>query len=167
MGAAEQAALLARKGDEHDSPAGLLLAFFTRTAPAEIASLSARFEPPILARLLYGGISEEVLLRWGVMTGVAWLLWRFVQKARGAVRPALVWTAIVASALLFAAGHLPVAHHLLGGLTRETFAWVIAANSSFGLVFGWLYWRRGLEAAMVAHALTHLVSYLLARSGAV
>jgi hypothetical protein len=31
------------------------------------------------------------------------------------------------------------------------------------VLFDWLFWRRGLESAMVAHAMTHLVSHLLTR----
>jgi membrane protease YdiL (CAAX protease family) len=36
----------------------------------------------------------------------------------------------------------------------------VGVNAAFGLLFGWLYWRRGLESAMIAHAMTHLVSYV-------
>jgi membrane protease YdiL (CAAX protease family) len=141
-------------------PAGLALLLLTRTAPPEIAGLSARYEPPLLARLLYGGVTEEVLMRWGVMTCLTWLLWRMFQRRGEAVRPAYVIAAIVASSLIFGLGHLPVAHFVLHGFTPVTLSWVIGANTSFGLVFGWLFWRWGLESAMVAHALTHLVNYL-------
>ncbi|HEX5041575.1 MAG TPA: CPBP family intramembrane glutamic endopeptidase [Candidatus Polarisedimenticolaceae bacterium] len=144
------------------APSGLVLLLGTRLAPTEITALAGRFEPPILARLLYGGITEEVLMRWGVMTVLTWLLWRFVQRG-GEVRPASVWIAIVASSLVFGFGHLPVAKYLLGELTPSTLTWVIGANTWFGLLFGWLYWRRGLESAMVAHATTHLVNYLAGR----
>jgi hypothetical protein len=39
-------------------------------------------------------------------------------------------------------------------------AFVIGVNTAFGLLFGYLYWRHGLEAAMIAHALAHAVSFL-------
>jgi membrane protease YdiL (CAAX protease family) len=32
----------------------------------------------------------------------------------------------------------------------------VALNAIGGIVFGWLYWRRSLEAAMVAHASAHV-----------
>lgn len=141
-------------------PAGLLLFVFTRFSPHEIAELAERFDPPLLARVLYGGITEEVLLRWGVMTGMTWLAWRFLQHRLDVVRPTHVRLAIVLSALVFGLGHLPAAHFLLGKVTPSILLWVIVANTSFGVLFGWLFWRRGLESAMVAHATTHLVSYL-------
>jgi membrane protease YdiL (CAAX protease family) len=144
-------------------PAGLALLLFTRSSPTEIAALAGRYEPPLLARLLYGGITEEVLMRWGVMTIFTWLMWRLLQRPGEAARPAYVSVAIAASSLLFGLGHLPVAYHLLGGLTPGTLFWVIGANTSFGLLFGWLFWRRGLESAMAAHAMAHLVNYLAGR----
>ena len=36
---------------------------------------------------------------------------------------------------------------------------IVAANALPGLLFGWLFWRRGLEAAMGAHALAHLFAW--------
>jgi membrane protease YdiL (CAAX protease family) len=144
-------------------PAGLALLAFTRSSPPEIARLAGRFELPLLARLLYGGVTEEVLMRWGVMTSLTWLMWRLLQRPGEAVRPAYVLFAIVASSLIFGLGHLPAAHFLLHGFTPRTLSWVIGTNTSFGLLFGWLFWRWGLEAAMVAHAMTHLVDHLAGR----
>jgi membrane protease YdiL (CAAX protease family) len=152
-----------RPGVHAGVPAGLVLLLFTRFAPPEIARSAGRYEPPLLARLLYGGVTEEVLMRWGVMTSLTWLMWRLLQQPGEVVRPAYVAVAIVVSSLLFGLGHLPAAHLLLGGLTPSTLSWVIGANMSFGLLFGWLFWRRGLEAAMVAHAVTHLVNHLAGR----
>jgi len=141
-------------------PGGLLLFASLRLSPAPIAALQGQFTPPLYARVLYGGITEEVLLRWGLMTVFTWLMWRFVQRKSGAVNAGLVWVAIAASAILFAAGHLPLAHFLIGSLNGLVVLFVIGLNAAFGLLFGWLYWRRGLESAMVAHAVTHLVNYV-------
>ncbi len=132
-----------------------------RLSPAPIVAVQEKFNPPIVARVLYGGISEEVLLRWGVMTALAWLAWRFLQGRRGEVRPSLIGLANVVSAVLFGVGHLPAARVLIGSLDLDVVVFVIGFNATFGLLFGWLYWRRGLESAMVAHATTHLVSYLI------
>jgi len=40
-------------------------------------------------------------------------------------------------------------------------AWVIGVNTAFGVLFGYLFWRYGLEAAMIAHGVAHVVNYLL------
>ena len=48
----------------------------------------SRMLPP-LTRFLYGGITEELLLRWGLMTLLVWAAWKGLQKEKGAPRPAL------------------------------------------------------------------------------
>jgi membrane protease YdiL (CAAX protease family) len=116
---------------------GMFLFASLRYAPDALAQLQDRFAIPIVARVLYGGITEELLLRWGLMTTLAWLAWRFLQKRRGPVRAGFVWMAIAVSALLFAAGHLPAASILLGALDLAVVAFVIGVNAAFGLLFGY------------------------------
>lgn len=114
---------------------------------------------PLLFGVLYGGLAEEVMLRWGVMALLAWLLARASGRWRrdpAAGLPAWVaWTAIVLASLLFAAGHLPALAQLAEP-SPALVARTLALNAVGGLLYGWFFWRRGLEAAMVAHAGTHL-----------
>ena len=140
---------------------GIALFAAFRYAPAAVAQLQHRFAVPIVARVLYGGITEELLLRWGLMTALAWLAWRFLQQRRGPLQAGLAWLAIAVSALIFAAGHLPAAFVLLGAMDVAVVAFVIVVNTAFGLLFGYLFWRHGLESAMIAHALAHTVSFFL------
>jgi hypothetical protein len=116
----------------------------------------------LIMGLLYGGITEELLMRWGLMSLVAWLGWRLfgLRTRDGRPKESLVWFAIVAAAVLFGIGHLPAlaaAVPLTPGLVART----IALNALGGVVFGWLFWRRSLEAAMVSHASVH-VAFALA-----
>jgi hypothetical protein len=112
---------------------------------------------PHITRILYGGFTEELLLRWGVMTFLVWAVWRLLQKGEGAPRTIYFVAAIVISAVIFGIGHLPLASMLSGGLTAPLVIYVITSNSIFGLVAGFLYWKRGLEAAIIAHMSAHLV----------
>ena len=91
------------------------------------------------------------------MTLVVWALYKLVQKGRGEVRTAYVIAAVLTSALLFAAGHLPAAAFLAGGLDPALVVYVLVANSLFGIAAGLLYWKRGLESAMIAHIFAHVV----------
>jgi membrane protease YdiL (CAAX protease family) len=129
-------------------------------SPAALAEVQQRFAPPILARVLYGGVTEELLLRWGLMTALVWLAWRLLQRRRGTPQAVYFWLAIVVSALLFGAGHLPAAAMLVGALTGDVVLFVVGVNTAFGVLFGYLFWRYGLEAAMIAHATAHVVSYV-------
>jgi len=115
---------------------------------------------PHITRIFSGGFTEEILLRWGVMTFLVWAAWRLLQKCKGAPKTIYVIGAIVLSAVIFGAGHLPLASMLSGGLTLPLTIYVITANSIFGIVAGFLYWRLGLEAAIIAHMFTHVILIL-------
>lgn len=138
---------------------GVFLFLANTYGPDAWVSVQSRYYPSLLTRLLSGGLMEEVLLRWGVMTTLTWILWRAFQRQGGVPRAALVWGAIVLSALLFGLGHLPAVATIVGGLTADLAAFIVAANMIAGAVFGWLYWQYGLECAMIAHAMAHLINY--------
>jgi membrane protease YdiL (CAAX protease family) len=139
---------------------GAFLSGAWRYAPAILTPIQERLSLPLFARVLYGGITEELLLRWGLMTVLVWLAWTLLQRRRGVPAPGHIWLAIVVSALLFGVGHLPAASVLAGPLESAAVAWVVSVNTAFGLLFGHLFWKHGLESAMIAHGLTHVVHYL-------
>lgn len=101
------------------------------------------------------GITEEIWLRFGIMTFLAWLFFK-VHPGSSAM-----WLANVLAALAFAALHLPLAGTLMP-LTGLVLAWVLTVNGALGIGFGWLYWRRGLEAAVMAHFAADVVLHALA-----
>jgi membrane protease YdiL (CAAX protease family) len=118
-------------------------------------------EPPWWAGLLgsFGaGILEEILLRLGAMTVIAWLLMKLSRRRlQGAP---LMWTAIVLASLLFGMMHLPVLAQTVG-LTGRGIAFVMIGNGGLGLLFGWLYWRKGLLAAMAGHTAQDLLLHVV------
>jgi hypothetical protein len=107
----------------------------------------------IWGRVLYGGVVEEVLTRWALMSLLAWLGALLV----GNHGPAVIWMAIVVSGILFGLGHAP--SYLAAGChkTPMFFTTMISLNLWASLIFGWMFWQYGLLAAMLAHALFHLV----------
>ena len=68
---------------------------------------------------------------------------------------------ILGAALLFGAGHLPAAAQVWP-LDAIVVARVLLLNALAGVVFGWLYWKRGLEVAMLAHFSADLVLHVVA-----
>jgi membrane protease YdiL (CAAX protease family) len=127
--------------------------------PAEVVALIADFGKllPLPTRFLYGGIIEELLLRWGLMTFLVWALWRLLQRGRNKPQAAHFVVAILISSVVFGIGHLPIAVLLIPQPTPALIVFVIVANSLFGLIAGYLYWKKGLESAMIAHMLVHAV----------
>lgn len=141
---------------------GAFLAILSSAAPLELAAAVKTFSFPLSARVLYGGITEELLLRWGLMSLVLWLLWRFIHRSHTLPPASLVWVAIVSAAILFGVGHLPAASSVAGNLTFYIVAFIIGGNAVFGVLAGWLFWRFGLESAMLAHGIAHVVAYIAA-----
>jgi Type II CAAX prenyl endopeptidase Rce1-like len=101
------------------------------------------------------GIREEVWLRLGLMTLLVWCGTRMTRRPQPG--PVTVWTGNVLAALIFGAIHLPQGAAFYGGLTPGLVAFALLANGLGGVVFGWLYWRHGLLAAMAAHFSTDVV----------
>jgi len=128
------------------------------TLPPEFAVRAAQFNRllPIATRLLYGGVTEEILLRWGLLTFLVWVAWKLLQRGHGQPRDAYFVGAILLSSIVFGLGHLPIAFALGSHLTVPIVLYVVTVNSVFGLIAGYLYWRKGLEAAITAHMLTHI-----------
>jgi membrane protease YdiL (CAAX protease family) len=98
----------------------------------------------------YGGIAEELLLRLFVMSGLVWLIGMVWKQPGGAPASGAYITAALLAALLFGAGHLP-ATKAITPLTPVVITRALILNGLGGVVFGLLYWRFGLEAAMIAH----------------
>ncbi|MGZ5158720.1 MAG: CPBP family glutamic-type intramembrane protease [Caldimonas sp.] len=132
------------------------LTLFAHAAPPSTA-VAGMWWRGLLASF-YGGIVEEILMRLFVMTALVRLV-MLVTRARTLSAP-IAATAIALAALIFGAGHLPTAAQL-GPLHALVVARVLVLNALVGLACGWLYWRRGLEHAMVAHFAGDLVLHVL------
>jgi membrane protease YdiL (CAAX protease family) len=111
----------------------------------------------------YGGIGEEVQVRLFFMTAIAWLLAKLSGKrAAGERPPAWVFiAALIVSALAFGAGHLPATAMVFGSLTPIVVTRTVLLNTVGGLAFGAVYWRWGLEHAMVAHFAGDVVLHVI------
>ena len=142
---------------------GLDLLFRPRLGYVWLAAdpqMGPRDLPALVSGMLYGGLTEEVQLRWGLLSLVAWLGWRLVQRGQGALRAGVAWGAIVVVALLFGALNLPATADV-APLTGWLVARTMTVNALAALVLGWLYWRRSLESAMLAHAVALVGLFLL------
>ena len=108
----------------------------------------------------YGGIAEEIQLRLLVMSFFAWL-GRFISKtSEGKPSSAVFWIANIIAAVLFGLGHLPATSTILP-LTPLVITRAILLNGIGGIIFGWLYWKRGLESAMASHFSADIVLHVL------
>ena len=108
----------------------------------------------------YGGIAEEVLLRLFVMSLLAWLGSFISQTSERKPTSAVFWIANILAAILFGLGHLPATATILP-LTPLVITRALVLNGLGGIAFGYLYWKRGLESAMIAHFSADIVLHVL------
>jgi hypothetical protein len=121
--------------------------------PNELRELGENFRPNLAVRFLYGGFTEEIIFRFGFMTLVVWLTSKIPK--RGAVN--IYWVGILVTATIFAMGHLPVLFQSVENPSMALITYLLIATSFGGIVFGWLYWKKGLESAFIAHICSHVV----------
>ena len=101
------------------------------------------------------GVREEIFMRLFLMTLLAWLGGLVQREADGRPSPTVMWCAVIVSGFLFGLGHIddvvptPEIYGALVGL--------LLVNTMFGIVFGWLYWKQGLESAILAHFMVDAV----------
>lgn len=106
---------------------------------------------PIWQKLLasfYGGIAEEILMRLFLMTFFIWIGMRLFRQKKP-TRAGIVFSIFLA-AIIFGLGHLPITASLTQ-LSPLIVSRAIVLNGIGGIIFGWLFWKKGLESAMLAH----------------
>lgn len=127
---------------------------------AEALGLDEKFEFSwlnFLGSVLYGGIIEEVLLRFGLMSLIIWIASKITKSVNS---NGIYIAGIVIAALIFAAGHLPATAQMLG-LSPLSVIRTLLLNFLPGLGFGYLYWKHGLAYAMLGHISTHVINQLI------
>lgn len=97
--------------------------------------------------MFQGGITEEIMSRLFLVSLLVWLMARL----GGGPKPWMYGTAIVIAALLFGLSHLPAAVHAGMANNPQAMAGIVLSNAPVALLCGWLFWKYGLEHAMVAH----------------
>ena len=127
--------------------------FFNPILPNEFLELGESLKPTLTARFLYGGLTEEILMRFGLMTLIVWI----ASKLFKGTKPIVFWTGIIIASLFFALGHFPIAYQATDNPSTGLLTYILIGNTIGGLIFGWLYWKKGLESAFLAHIFAHVV----------
>lgn len=139
---------------------GLIIFFLDKTIFQD--TLLSGVHPPFWAGALasiYGAVNEEVLLRLFLFSFI-YYIFRKLCKCSNGNRVLLLWTVNIIVSIIFGLGHLPAALKLINPSYFEIFR-ILLLNGIPGMVFGWLYWSKGLWTAMVAHFVTDLMIHVL------
>jgi len=104
------------------------------------------------------GITEEIMFRLGLMS----LLIAVIQFLKKAENPSnkTIWTSIIISAIFFGLIHLPLQKNFVE-LTPFTIGVTMIGNLITGSTFGWIFWKRGLLIAIIAHIAFDLVFHVI------
>ena len=131
--------------------------------PSDIVNISKNIKVPSASSGFLGsvsaGINEEIMMRLFVMSLFVWLFTKILRRPQ--VKHTVIWTANIIAALLFGALHLPLAAEIYKGLTPSIVFYIVFLNSLGGTLFGWLYWKRGILAAMIAHFAADIVIHVI------
>ncbi len=125
---------------------------FKSVIPQEFIDIENKMKVTTIARFGYGGLTEEILMRFGFMSFIIWI----VSKIFKNLNSATYWIGIIIASLIFAIGHFPIVFNVVESPTFSLLTYVLIGNSVAGVFFGWLYWKKGLEAAFIGHIFAHI-----------
>lgn len=124
--------------------------------PPDIVNKTNDVHLSVISKVLYGGFTEEIMIRYGVMSLFVWILAKLFQRTS--------WVyilAIVLAAVLFGLGHLPAMYQFVPNPNLAMYIYVLLGNLIAGIIFGYCYWKQGLESAFLAHIMAHITMITL------
>ncbi|GHO47222.1 CPBP family intramembrane glutamic endopeptidase [Ktedonospora formicarum] len=137
----------------------ILAALLSLVAPmktSEPANLPSTWQGFLAA--ISAGIREEIWTRLGLLTLFAWLGTKIVRGGR--LSASIFWIANILAALIFASLHFTNAA-IIGASGVAMVLNILLLNSIVGLTFGWVYWKRGILLAMVAHFACDIILHVI------
>jgi membrane protease YdiL (CAAX protease family) len=140
----------------------LIILFSIPFASLSVTFLKAEMSVSIWKRLLasfYGGIAEEIVFRLFLMSLFVWISTKIIKNRDGYPTRIGIWISIIVSSIIFGLGHLGIT----GGVVAITPIVIFRAIllNSISVIFSWLYWKKGLESAMIAHFSSDIVIHVI------
>jgi len=108
----------------------------------------------------YSGVVEEIVFRLFIVSLVVWLLRHDRLPSRRWPLAVVVWIAILIAALAFGAAHLSKWSAEISQLPSLAVS-ILLLNGIVGTILGYLYWRFGLEVAILCHFGGDFAVYIL------
>jgi membrane protease YdiL (CAAX protease family) len=108
----------------------------------------------------YGGVYEELLMRFFLLTLIAWAAGKVMRERGNVLTSRAFWIANFMVAILFGLGHLPSAA-LVMPITPLVVGAALTLNGIAAIAFGLLYRKYGLESAMIAHFAADFMLYVV------
>jgi len=130
-----------------------------KLAPGRIALVGA-----LVA--IAAAVSEEIQFRLVLFAFFAWIVRLITRDSSAQSSRGALWFATILQAYAFGLVHLlPLASSMFHSVARLLLGATLMPQTWEGIVFGRLYLKRGLEAAMLAHAIMDVALFALAAIG--
>ncbi|ETA69462.1 CAAX amino terminal protease family [Methanolobus tindarius DSM 2278] len=131
---------------------------FTRYSESLLIFLTT---PPLWQRFLYSfyiGITEEIVLRFFLMTFLVWITWKIKKNSEGKATEIGAWISILLVTLLYSTIYV--------FLSRETMdpalvMRIAVFNGMSSMVFGWIYWKKGLEYSIISNTTATMMLFVV------
>ena len=133
---------------------GLDHLFFSGESLVRIRAIGAAPLALRFGAVVYSSISEELIYRLGISTLVASITFLALRRRSQRAAQVSVWLGIAVSSVLFGLSHVGNAPNAAHPILRA-----VTLNGLAAVVLGWLYWYRGLEAALVTHFIADATIY--------
>jgi Type II CAAX prenyl endopeptidase Rce1-like len=105
--------------------------------------------------------SEEIFDRLFLLSLVAWLGMKLFRVSEGRGRAIALWVATVATALFFGWYHISNEQLFANPVPQIVALRTVLIILPVGLAFGWIYIRRGLEAAILSHFVIDVIVHVV------
>ena len=116
---------------------------------------------PLWAKCLVA-LPLELLVHWGLMASLLFGMWRVVQPRGGVPHMGVVAMSLLLSGLALGGIMVFASQVILGTMTLSMLGLVMLEYTLWGMIAGYIFWRHGLEAALLAHMLALAFSHGLA-----
>ena len=94
------------------------------------------------------------------MSLIVWITYKLRRIKEGVPTKTGVWLAIITVSVVFGLGHLPMTAVFIS-ITPVVVIRAFVLNGIAGVVFGWLYLQKGLEAAIISHFSADIILHVI------
>ena len=101
------------------------------------------------------GIGDEIIYRLFWMTVIVWIIWKIRGSGDAPLNDPAYWAGIIL------VGILSIPGLFLGGTTGLVILQYAVLILAGAIPFGWLYWKKGIESALVAHFVSSVALVLV------
>ncbi|MFH1617428.1 MAG: CPBP family glutamic-type intramembrane protease, partial [Candidatus Margulisiibacteriota bacterium] len=115
-----------------------------------------------LFNYIMDAVNKELIFRLFFLSMTVWLFtYVFNKKDDGSISDVCIWFSIIVASFMVAALPLPaIAKNET--LTPLLVGKILVVGGGTSIIFGWLYWKKGLLSSITAHLTANIILFFLA-----